>query len=226
MLDSQVNLEFQKITMDFPGVRALEDISIKIQGGEITALMGENGAGKSTLLKILYGDYHPTEGRFFLNGQEKKYKEPHQAINDGISIIYQERQIVQYLSVAENVFMGKFPVKKNGLIDFRKLNKETGKLIDEFGLDIKPTERVKDLSIAHQQMVEIMKACNRSLRVIAFDEPTASLSDKEIVSLYKVIRRLKQEGKIIIYVSHRMKEIFEISDRIIVFKDGKIVDNV
>ncbi len=218
-------LKVEDIRMEFPGVLALDNISFEIGSGKVTALMGENGAGKSTLLKILYGDYHPTKGSVYLNGEKKEYNTPHEAIEDGISIIYQERQIVEYLSVAENVFMGKLPTKR-GLIDYRSLKEKTQSLIDEFDLPISPTDRVKDLSIAHQQMVEIMKAYNRNLKMIAFDEPTASLSDKEIGSLFKIIEKLKKRGVIIFYVSHRMKEIFEISDEIIVFKDGCFVGQV
>lgn len=180
----QKALEFKDICMEFPGVKALDNMSFIAKGGEVLTLLGENGAGKSTLLKILYGDYHQTSGKYLLDGVEKHFNNPHEAIKEGISIIYQERQIVEYLSVAENVFMGKLPIQKSGLIDFKKLNKKTQEIIDEFKLCIKPTDRVKDLSIAHQQMVEIMKAYNRDLKVIAFDEPTASLSDCEIDTLF------------------------------------------
>lgn len=219
----QSKLEFKNICMEFPGVKALDDMSFTAHGGEVVALLGENGAGKSTLLKILNGDYQHTSGEYFLDGIEKNYQNPHEAIKDGISIIYQERQIAPYLTIAENVFMGKLPHLKTGLIDFKKLNNDTQKVIDEFKLPLKPTQKVLNLSIAHQQMVEIMKAYNRNLRVIAFDEPTASLSDKEIGTLFEIISDLKERGIIILYVSHRLKEIFQISDKVVVFKDGKFV---
>ena len=209
--------------MEFPGVKALDSISFTAEMGEVVALLGENGAGKSTLLKILNGDYQQTSGKYLLDSIEKHFNNPHEAIEEGISIIYQERQIVEYLSVAENVFMGNLPVKKNRLIDFKELNKKTQEIINEFKLNIKPTDRVKDLSIAHQQMVEIMKAYNRNLKVIAFDEPTASLSDCEIDTLFEIIRKLKKNGVIILYVSHRLKEIFKISDKVVVLKDGKFI---
>jgi len=208
--------------MEFPGVKALENMSFCVRGGEIVALLGENGAGKSTLLKILNGDYHHTHGQYFIDGEEKNFRSPYEAIQAGVSIIYQERQIVPYLSVAENVFMGKLP-KKNGLVDFKRLNKETQKIIDEFKLPLSPTDRVANLSIAHQQMVEIMKAYNRNLKIIAFDEPTASLSEREISVLFDIILKLKKRGIIILYVSHRLKEIFQITDKVVVFKDGKFV---
>lgn len=209
--------------MEFPGVKALDNVSFLARGGEVLTLLGENGAGKSTLLKILYGDYRQTSGNYLMDGVEKHFSNPHEAIKEGISIIYQERQIVEYLSVAENVFMGKLPVKKSGLIDFKKLNNITQEIIDEFKLCIRPTDKVKDLSIAHQQMVEIMKAYNRELKVIAFDEPTASLSDCEIDTLFDIIKKLKKKGVIVLYVSHRLKEIFRISDKVVVLKDGKFV---
>ena len=220
-------LEFKGISKYFPGVKALDDISFKAYGGEVLAFLGENGAGKSTLLKILNGDYQPTAGEYILNGELKHYMSPHEAIEDGISVIYQERQILLELTVAENIYLGRMPASKLGFIDSAKANREAKRIIDDFGLPISPNTKVKDMSIAYQQMVEIMKAYSRdNLKVICFDEPTASLSDAEIDALFKVIRKLKAEGKIIIYVSHRMNEIQEIADKVAIFKDGKYVDTV
>ncbi|MCR5789767.1 MAG: sugar ABC transporter ATP-binding protein [Lachnospiraceae bacterium] len=220
-------LEFQGISKYFPGVKALDNISFKAYAGEVLAFLGENGAGKSTLLKILNGDYQPTSGKYLLNGEEKHFSSPHEAIEDGISVIYQERQILLELSVAENIYLGRMPSKRFGIIDIRKANADAQKIIDDFGLPIRPDTKVKDLSIAYQQMVEIMKAYSRdNLKVICFDEPTASLSDAEIAALFKVIRKLREEGKIILYVSHRMNEIREITDKVAIFKDGRYVDTV
>ena len=191
------------------------------------AFLGENGAGKSTLLKVLNGDYQPTKGEYWLNGEQKHFSSPHEAIEEGISIIYQERQILLELSVAENIYLGRMPANGLGVIDTRKANRMAAEIIKDFGLPIQPTTKVKDLSIAYQQMVEIMKAYSReNLKVICFDEPTASLSDAEIDALFAVIRKLKSEGKIIIYVSHRMAEIQEIADKVAIFKDGRYVDTV
>ena len=213
-------LEFKHITKYFPGVKALSDVSFKAQGGEVLAFLGENGAGKSTLLKTLNGDYQPDEGQYLLDGEEAHFKNPHEAIEAGISVIYQERQILSALTVAENIFLGRLPVSR-GLIDTRRLNQMAQAIIDDFQLPIRPTDRVHDLSIAYQQMVEIMKSYSReNLRVICFDEPTASLSDAEIDCLFRIIRKLRNEGKIILYVSHRMKEIKEIADKVAIFKDG------
>ncbi len=220
-------LEFRNISKYFPGVKALDGVSFSAQGGEVLAFLGENGAGKSTLLKTLNGDYQPDEGQYLINGKEAHFKNPHEAIEAGISIIYQERQILPQLSIAENIYLGRMPANKLGVIDNRKANKMAAEIIADFGLPLKPTEKVKNLSIAYQQMVEIMKAYSRdNLKVICFDEPTASLSDAEISSLFKIIRKLRDEKKIVIYVSHRMDEINEITDKVAIFKDGKYVTTV
>ena len=201
-------LEFKHISKYFPGVKALDDICFQAFSGEVLAFLGENGAGKSTLLKVLNGDYQPDEGEYWLDGERKHFKSPQEAIEAGISVIYQERQILMELSVAENIYLGRMPVNK-------------------FGVIIEPDAKVKDLSIAYQQMVEIMKAYSRDgLKVICFDEPTASLSDSEIDSLFSIIEKLKSEGKIIIYVSHRMNEIQRITDKVAIFKDGRYVNTV
>lgn len=217
------SLEFRNITKLFPGVRALDDMSFVAKSGEVLALLGENGAGKSTLLKVLNGDYKADGGQYLLDGVEQKFKTPLEAIEAGISIIYQERQIVPYLTVAENIYMEAIPANRFGMIDRRELNRKAQEIIDIFELPIRASQQVRDLSVAHQQMVEIMKAYRRKPKVIAFDEPTASLSDAEIDVLFRIIRKLKEEGLIILYVSHRMKEIFTITDQIVVFKDGRYV---
>lgn len=219
------SLEFRDICKTFPGVRALNGISFKAKGGQVLALLGENGAGKSTLLKIMSGDLQADEGgQIILNGEEKKFPSPQEAIKAGISVIYQERQLFPALSVAENVFPDELPTTKLGLYDKRKIYDDTKKLIEKFGLDIDPRDKVGMLNVAHQQMVEIMKAYRRDSDVIAFDEPTAPLTDNEIKILFKLIRELKEEGKVILYVSHRMNEIFEVTDEIFVMKDGTPVN--
>lgn len=217
------NIEFKNISKTFVTVRALRDVSFVANAGEVCAVVGENGAGKSTLLKILSGDLQPDKGSLFIDGEEKQFRSPQEAIASGISVIYQERQVMPYLTVAENIFMEDLPVKKNRLIDFKKLYTNTQKILDEFNLPIKPTDRVRDLSVAYQQMVEIMKAYRRNSEIIAFDEPTSSLSEAEIDMLFKVIERLKEERKVILYVSHRLKEIFHISETVVVLKDGRFV---
>lgn len=217
------SLEFRHITKYFPGVKALDDVSFKANGGEVLAFLGENGAGKSTLLKTLNGDYQPDEGQYLIDGEEAHFKSPHEAIEAGISVIYQERQILPELTVAENIYLGRMPTRY-GFIDTRRVNQMAQRIIDDFELPISPTDRVHELSIAYQQMVEIMKSYSRdNLKVICFDEPTASLSDAEIDRLFRIIGKLKAEGKIIIYVSHRMSEIKQIADKVAIFKDGRYV---
>lgn len=217
------SLEFRHITKYFPGVKALDDVSFKANGGEVLAFLGENGAGKSTLLKTLNGDYQPDEGQYLIDGAEAHFKSPHEAIEAGISVIYQERQILPELTVAENIYLGRMPTRY-GFIDTRRVNQMAQRIIDDFELPISPTDRVHELSIAYQQMVEIMKSYSRdNLKVICFDEPTASLSDAEIDCLFRIIGKLKAEGKIIIYVSHRMSEIKQIADKVAIFKDGRYV---
>lgn len=215
-------LTFENISMEFPGVKALDQMSFSADKGEVVAFLGENGAGKSTLLKILNGDYHPTKGRVRIGGREVSFSSPNDAIAVGVSVIYQERQLASFLSIAENIFIGNMP-KKGILIDFGELNRKAKAIIEEFGLSVSPAERVKDISVAYQQMVEIMKAYSRNADIICFDEPTAPLTDAEIPILFRIIRKLKKMNKVIIYVSHRMNELFQIADRVIVFKDGKFV---
>ena len=217
------SLEFRGITKAFPGVRALDNVSFTAMGGQVVALVGENGAGKSTLLKVLGGDYQPDSGEYLIDGAHRHFRQPREAIEAGVSIIYQERQVVPYLSVAENIFMEGIPASKARLIDFKALNQMAQAIIDEFRLPFHATDRVRDLSVAHQQMIEIMKAYRRSPKIIAFDEPTASLSDAEIETLFEIIGQLRKKGIIILYVSHRMKEIFQITDEVVILKDGKFV---
>jgi L-arabinose transport system ATP-binding protein len=219
------NLHIQDISMEFPGVRALDRVSFSVDSGKVVSLLGENGAGKSTLLKILYGDYRPTSGKVLIDGKEASFRSPHEALQNGISVIYQERQLVQSLSVADNVFLG-HPPQKLGFIGAGELNRETQAVIDEFGLPFRAEDKLWKLSVAHQQMVEIMKAYNRRIDIIAFDEPTASLTETEIQKLFEIIRKLKAAGKIVLYVSHRLKEIFEICDDVVVLKDGQLVGQV
>ena len=219
-------IEFRNITKYFPGVKALDGINFVAEGGEVLALMGENGAGKSTLLKILNGDYQQTSGEYMVNGESCHFSNPREAVAAGIGVIYQERQIMLELTVGENIFLGRLPVGALGHIRMAEVHEKAQKIIDEFGLNMRSTDKVKDLSVAYQQMVEIMKAYSReNLKMIAFDEPTASLSDAEIESLFRIIHKLRGEGKVVIYVSHRMAEIRQIADRVAIFKDGCFVGN-
>jgi ABC-type sugar transport system ATPase subunit len=216
------HIEFTGIGKLFPGVQALADVSFRAESGQALALLGENGAGKSTLLKILSGDVRPDSGAISIDGRPQNFQSPLDALRAGVSVIYQERQLVPTGSVAENIFAGDLP-GRFGIVDYGALRARTAEIVGKFGLNIDPDEPVGRLPIARQQMVEIMKAYRRDSAVIAFDEPTASLTDSEIAVLFRIIREMKANGKIIIYVSHRLSEIFQISDRIAVLKDGRLV---
>ncbi|MBR3586524.1 MAG: sugar ABC transporter ATP-binding protein [Oscillospiraceae bacterium] len=216
-------VEFQDITKIYPGVVALKDVSFRLEGGKVTALAGENGAGKSTLLKVLSGDILPDMGKIVIDGEEKRFTKPMDAISSSISVIYQERQLVPSLSVMENIFLEDLPCNKLGFVDKKLLKEKTEAIVREFGLDISPTAPVMTLPVAYQQMIEIMKAYRRNSSIIAFDEPTASLTDAEIDILFSLIEKMREEGRVIIYVSHRMSEIFRITDEVVVLKDGQFV---
>ena len=202
---------------------ALDNVSFRVEGGRVCALLGENGAGKSTMLKILSGDFQPDEGGITIDGEPQTFNSPDEAIKASISVIYQERQLVPGMSVAENIFIEDLPTK-GIVVDKRTLRRKTQEILNEFGLTmIDPDGLVGYLSVAHQQMVEIMKAYRRNSQIIAFDEPTAPLTETEIEILFNLIKRLKEEGKIILYVSHRLAEIFQVTDDIVVLKDGQLV---
>ncbi|WP_313129593.1 L-arabinose ABC transporter ATP-binding protein AraG [Pseudescherichia vulneris] len=222
MQQSTPYLSFRGISKTFPGVKALSDISFDCYAGQVHALMGENGAGKSTLLKILSGNYAPSAGTLVLQGKEVSFGDTTAALNAGVAIIYQELHLVPEMTVAENIYLGQLP-QKGGLVNRSLLNYEARLQLEHLGLDIDPQTPLKYLSIGQWQMVEIAKALARNAKVIAFDEPTSSLSAREIDNLFRVIRELRNEGRVILYVSHRMEEIFALSDAITVFKDGRYV---
>ncbi|SMB86834.1 L-arabinose ABC transporter ATP-binding protein [Pasteurella testudinis DSM 23072] len=216
-------LEFDNIHKEFPGVKALQGISFKCYEGKVHALMGENGAGKSTLLKILSGNYTATQGKLHIGGRTVHFRNTKDALLAGVAIIYQELNIVPEMTVAENLCLGQIP-NSFGVINQRELLKQTQQYLNKLDLNISPSTLLKELSIGQWQMIEIAKALSRGAKIIAFDEPTSSLSAPEIEKLFKIINELKSEGKVILYVSHRMEEIFRISDEITVLKDGMFVD--
>lgn len=216
-------LEFDNIHKEFPGVKALQGVSFKCYEGKVHALMGENGAGKSTLLKILSGNYPATEGKLHIGGRTVNFRNTKDALLAGVAIIYQELNIVPEMTVAENLCLGQFP-HTFGLVNQKELEERTQFYLDKLELNILPTTPLKELSIGQWQMIEIAKALSRGAKIIAFDEPTSSLSAPEIEKLFAVINELKAEGKVILYVSHRMEEIFRISDEITVLKDGAFVE--
>ena len=217
-------LEFLSVRKTFPGVVALDNVSLQVKEGSVHGLIGENGAGKSTLLKILSGAYYPTSGEIRIDGVRKDFHTTREALDAGIAVIYQELNLVPEMTVAENLLLGHMPRKKTGLIDRKKLN-EIAKGELEFLLEgISPETKVKSLSIGQRQMIEIGKALLHDAKIIAFDEPTSSLSEREIKQLYKILDELKSKGHSVIYVTHRMEEIFDVCDEVTVFRDGKKIE--
>ena len=221
-MDQSPLLKVEGISKSFPGVRALSDVSLEAYRGEILAMVGENGAGKSTLIHVLSGVYHPDSGRIFMDGQEVAFHNPHEAETAGISVVFQELSLVPNLSVAENVFANRQPTGTLGLIDRRSMLSQTQELLNIFATDFKPTDQVGRLSLGSQQMVEIIKALARNAKVLILDEPTSSLSLQEADQLFERLRQLRQQGLTIIYVSHHLEEIFALSDRVVVLRDGEL----
>jgi ABC-type sugar transport system ATPase subunit len=213
------------ISKEFPGVKALDKVSFELRRGEVHALVGENGAGKSTLMKILGGIYHPDSGRIILNGREVQIHSPGAAQSLGIAMIHQELNLVPYLSVAKNMFLGREPVvwQSLGVVHWKKLYERAIELLGELGLDISPLAQVDSLGIAQRQMVEVAKALSLNASIIVMDEPTATLTNEEVDSLFKLILRLKARGVSVIYISHRLEEVKAISDRVTVLRDGKTI---
>ncbi|MBI5238462.1 MAG: sugar ABC transporter ATP-binding protein [Deltaproteobacteria bacterium] len=215
-------LKLVNITKKFPGVLALDRVCFELMPGEVHVLFGENGAGKSTLTKIIAGSYPPDEGEIFVHGSKVAFQSPHDARIMGISAVYQEFSLVPQLTVMENLFLGREMVK-NGLLDKESMRKKAEELLKGLDFDLDLTARVADLSRAERQMVEIAKAFQEKMSVLILDEPTASLTDKEVTKLFEIIRKLKSERVGIVYISHRMNELKKIGDRITVFRDGKYV---
>ncbi|MDZ7271890.1 MAG: sugar ABC transporter ATP-binding protein [candidate division KSB1 bacterium] len=214
------------ISKSFPGVRALKDVSLAVNAGEVHAVVGENGAGKSTLMKILSGALMPDSGTILLDGKAVFFHNPRQAQEAGIGIIYQELTLVPELSVAENIFLGQEPVYRLGLIDQRRMEERAAHILAELRIAISPGQVVRQLRIGQQQLVEIARAVTRAARVLIMDEPTSALSQAETGALFEVLVGLKQRGIAIVYISHRLAEVFQIADRISVLRDGQLVGSV
>ena len=218
----QPHLSFESVTKTYPGVNALQGISFGVHAGSVHALMGENGAGKSTLLKVLSGAHQPTSGGLRIGGEEHVFTSTASAMAAGVAVIYQELHLVPEMTVAENIYLGHLPMRL-GLIDRKRLHDDSALQLRRLGEDIDPDARLADLPIGQRQMVEIAKALSRGAKVIAFDEPTSSLSAREIDKLFAVIADLRAQGCTIIYVSHRMEEIFRLCDACTVLRDGRHV---
>lgn len=221
---SELLLEMKGIHKSFPGVKVLEDVQFSLQSGELHALMGENGAGKSTLMKILGGIYTKDSGEILVEGVKQEIDSTKAATALGISIIHQELNLISYLSVMENMFLGReFTYGQSRFVNWRKMREEAEKYLSMLNIGIDPGTLVEELSVGQQQMIEIAKALSTNARILVLDEPTAALTDREIAALFEVIASLKKKGVGMIYISHRMEEIFQISDRITVLRDGKYI---
>lgn len=216
-------LELKNISKSFPGVKALDDISVSFEAGTVHSLMGENGAGKSTLMKCLFGIYTRDSGEILLEGKPISFASTSEAMNHGIAMVHQELNQVHTRSVMENLWLGRYPrfAKIKGLVDSKKMYKDTLKIFSEIGVEIDPRAIIKTLSVAQRQMLEIAKAVSFNAKVIVLDEPTSSLSDAEVKKLFTIIELLKKKGCAVIYISHRMNEILAISDEITVMRDGQ-----
>ena len=220
-------LKMSNISKSFPGVKALDNVSIDLHEGEVLGILGENGAGKSTLIKILAGDYTKDEGDIFVGGNLVELHSPADAKEHGIRIIYQEINTLDTLSVAENIFVGALPHKKiSSIVDWKKLYADAGRLLEKMGVRIDPRRIVGELSLHEKQVVEIAKALSADARILVMDEPTAALGEEETESLFRTISNLRSHGVGIIYISHRMGEIFRITDRVTVLRDGIKVDTI
>ena len=215
-------LELNHITKRFAGVVALDRVSVRVQRGEVMAVAGENGAGKSTLIKIIAGAHRPTEGEMVYKGQKVEVFSPSVCSSLGVSVIYQEHNLMPHLTVSENVFFGR-ELKKGFVLDQKTMNRQCAELIAEFGVDFTPGTKVRDLSIAGQQLVEIMKAVSRDCSLLIMDEPTAPLTGRETEKMFGIINQLRAKGVTILYISHRLEEIFQVADRVTVLKDGEKV---
>ena len=217
-------LRMEHITKTFPGVVALDDVSIDLNKGEVLGILGENGAGKSTLIKILAGNYIKDSGDIYVDGQKFEIKGPTEAVASGIRVIYQELNTLNNLTVTENIFIGEQIIKGPfRIVDWKAMTRKANELLDTLNVKLDPNTIIGDLTVSEKQIVEIAKAISKEAKILVMDEPTAALSEEETQSLFKIIKTLKSKGVSIIYISHRLKEIFEIADRVTVLRDGKKV---
>ncbi|HHY46518.1 MAG TPA: sugar ABC transporter ATP-binding protein [Firmicutes bacterium] len=218
-------LKMVGITKEFPGVKALKGVDFELRAGEVHVLVGENGAGKSTLMKILSGVYRPDSGRILINGKEVQITSPRKAQESGIATIYQEFNLIPYLSIVQNIFLGRELMTNTAIprMNYREMRVKAKELLDSLGIQISPDTLVKDLSMAQRQMIEVAKALSLEARILIMDEPTSALTSREIEHLFDIVRALKASGMGIIYISHRLEEIERIGDRVTVLRDGEVI---
>lgn len=217
-------LEAKHISKNFGGVKALTDVNLQLHPGKVNAIIGENGAGKSTLMKIFSGVHTQYEGAIVLNGQTVKFNGTKDAEAAGIAIIHQELNLVPYLSIAENIFLGRELVNRFGMLDKSSMQEQTAALLKKINLNVSPAAKIAELKVGQQQLVEIAKALYTNAAVIIMDEPTSAISDKEVDNLFSIIAQLKTEGKTIVYISHKLNELFTIADKYTILRDGQTVD--
>lgn len=223
--DSEILLTMTNVCKSFPGVKALDNANLTVRSHSVHALMGENGAGKSTLLKCLFGIYSKDEGDILFLGKPVNFKTSKEALENGISMVHQELNLVKQCTVMDNLWLGRYPLKA-GFVDHGKMYRDTKAIFEELDIDIDPKEKVAKLSVSQMQMIEIAKAFSYNAKIVIMDEPTSSLSEKEVEHLFKIIAKLKQRGCGIIYISHKMDEIFKICDEITILRDGKWINTV
>lgn len=223
MTNNPILLKIIGMSKAFPGVQALDNVDLTVKKGTVHALVGENGAGKSTLMKCLFGIYIPDNGTIELEGNVVSFVEPKQALDNGITMVHQELNQVARLRVMDNIWLGRFPMKNGIIIDEKKVFQDTQEIFKNLEIDINPSIKVEKLSISDRQMIEIAKAASYNAKIIVMDEPTSSLSEKEVAHLFRVINKLKAKGCSIIYISHKLEEIFSIADEVSVMRDGKLI---
>lgn len=218
-------LELRSITKLYPGVVALDDVTLGFRRGEVHAIVGENGAGKSTFIKVITGAIQPTRGEIWFEGKKLENHNPQKALEMGISAIYQELNLLKHLSVAENIYYNRY-FCKNGLIDYHRMEVESQKVLDRLGVAIDPKTLVKDLTVGYQQLVEIAKSLSRNMKVLILDEPSAPLTNNELKYLFAIVKALREEKLAIIYISHRLEEVFMLCDKVSVFRDGHYIQTM
>lgn len=221
--DNSYILEAVDISKGFPGVAALKKVNFHLRKGSVHALLGENGAGKSTLIKVLSGVYSPDRGTIRIDGKPVENLTPSKSLQLGVSVIHQELNLVPEMTIAENIFIGREMKNKLGFLDYAEMNRRSSQLLEKFNLSLKPTTKVIDLSIAYQQMVEILKAISLNAQVLIMDEPTDVLTDEEVNKLFKIVKDLKKEGKSIVYITHKLDEVKEICDEYTILRDGEFI---
>ena len=224
-MDNNYILTLKNITKEFPGVKALDDVTINIERGTIHGLVGENGAGKSTLIKVLAGIYQPNKGEIILDGKPCRFNSPIEARRAGISVVHQEIKLAEPLSVAENMFLGNVQLK-NGLVDWKGMRRRAWEIVEDLGMDIDINAQVSSLTVAKKQIVEIMHAINNNSRILIMDEPSAGLTDRALEVMFRIVKQLRDKGITIIYISHRLDEIFGLCSNVSVLRDGCHIDTI